>query len=187
MNYIIWIIVSCTFCKIFSRFKSFRILVAHVESQCDPNRLYSCQQNFQNLTGIDLKSNWRQIRNLIQHTYSGANDTGYRKMCRHVFLLNEIFQARKIFLAIHKTCRSVKLDNRCQNFHTCQYFRGFREFGECMDGNYYQCVNIPYLVQNVSDTLEDAYHILKNYLQAHFVCGAGFEGISTTGQLTFRK
>jgi len=103
------------------------------DAACDPVRLNSCQTDFQTLTGIDLRLNWREVRRRVEDSYGGANDTNYRKVCR-----------------------------------------GFSEFGMCMRENYYQCLNVPYLVQNVSDTLQDAYQTLAIYLQQHFVCGAGF-------------
>uniref|UniRef100_A0A914BWG5 Uncharacterized protein n=1 Tax=Acrobeloides nanus TaxID=290746 RepID=A0A914BWG5_9BILA len=39
---------------------------------------------------------------------------------------------------------------------------------------YYECLNVPYLVQNGADSVWDAYQTLSIYLQQHFVCGAGF-------------
>jgi hypothetical protein len=69
----------------------------------------------------------------------------------------------------------AKYANR-PSFKKETYFRGFVEFQRCMNLYYYECLNVPYLVQNGADSVWDAYQTLSIYLQQHFVCGAGFGG-----------
>uniref|UniRef100_A0A914BWI8 Uncharacterized protein n=1 Tax=Acrobeloides nanus TaxID=290746 RepID=A0A914BWI8_9BILA len=101
--------------------------------QCDVATLTTCQNNFQTLTGIDLRRPWQEVRRAIENGYAGLNDTNFRMVCR-----------------------------------------GFYELGGCMRENFYACYNIPYLVQNNSLALQDAYNYLSIFLQSHFTCAAGF-------------
>lgn len=77
----------------YSRFWSqiYEILLgSYVDAQrrgCDTTLLSACQNDFQALTGIDLRGYWREVKSQVEDSYAGKNDTNFRKVCRYYILL----------------------------------------------------------------------------------------------------
>lgn len=55
----------------------------------------------------------------------------------------------------------------------CQAFRALRD---CLGIEYRVCMSVPTFATGGSNSVQDAYDFIAIFSQAHFTCGAGFDG-----------